>query len=102
MLGGIALLGVVTSGLASWLLDRIREVDEESEAVTRAHLARPTAQIDALTQQIARIAPGGEVALAAPHPTLDPGLALRLLARSRARDQVNELGSGRTIEGSGA
>ncbi len=48
MTGGIALLGVVTASLASWLLDRVREVEEQSQAVTRA-------DIEALSQQVTEL-----------------------------------------------
>ncbi len=48
MLAGIALLGIVTASLASWLLERVREVEEASEAATRADLERLTAEVMAL------------------------------------------------------
>jgi voltage-gated potassium channel Kch len=48
MLGGIALLGVVTASLASWLLDRVREVEEESRLATRR-------DIHALSEQVAEL-----------------------------------------------
>jgi voltage-gated potassium channel len=48
MIGGIALLGVVTASLASWLLDRVREVAEESRLATRR-------DIHALSQQVAEL-----------------------------------------------
>ena len=32
MIAGIALLGVVTATVASWLIDRVAEVEEESSA----------------------------------------------------------------------
>jgi voltage-gated potassium channel len=51
MLAGIALLGVVTATLASWLIERVREVEEESEAATRRDvhaLAKEVAQLRAL------------------------------------------------------
>lgn len=40
MLGGVALLGVVTATLASWLVDRVREVNEVEQDVTKADIAR--------------------------------------------------------------
>jgi voltage-gated potassium channel len=46
MLAGIALLGVVTASIASWLIDRVREVDQAEHAATRS-------DIDALRRQIA-------------------------------------------------
>lgn len=35
MLAGIALLGVVTASLATWLLAKIREVEQDVESVTQ-------------------------------------------------------------------
>lgn len=48
MLAGIALLGVVTATLASWLVERVRQVGEEAEEVTRA-------DVQALTAELARL-----------------------------------------------
>ncbi|MGV8908650.1 MAG: potassium channel family protein [Propionicimonas sp.] len=46
MIGGIALLGVVTATIASWLVQRVSEVSEIEEAATRA-------QVDLLTTEVA-------------------------------------------------
>ena len=35
MLAGLALLGVVTASLAAWIIEQVREVEEESEIATR-------------------------------------------------------------------
>lgn len=48
MLAGIALLGVVTASLASWLIERVQQVEEQSEAATRRDLAALTAEVAAL------------------------------------------------------
>jgi voltage-gated potassium channel len=53
MLAGIALLGVVTASLASWLLDKVREVEEHSQAATRADMVALTAEVQALRQELA-------------------------------------------------
>jgi len=58
MLAGIALLGIVTASLATWLIDRIRQVEEESEAATRRDVAALTAEIKALRDQVARLSQG--------------------------------------------
>jgi voltage-gated potassium channel len=65
MLTGIALLGVVTATVASWLVDRVRQVGEEQEAVTRrdlqtltAEIARLRASVDALTAERTAAPPG--------------------------------------------
>lgn len=54
MLAGIALLGVVTASLASWLLDKVREVEEESQAATRRDVEALTAEVAALRQAMSR------------------------------------------------
>lgn len=48
MLAGIALLGVVTATLASWLVERVTEAGEAEQAATRA-------QVHELSVQIARL-----------------------------------------------
>lgn len=53
MLAGIALLGIVTASLASWLLDKVREVEEESQAATRRDVKALTAEVRALRAMIA-------------------------------------------------
>lgn len=58
MLAGIALLGIVTASLATWLIDRIRQVEEESEAATRRDIAALSAEIGALREEISRGRPG--------------------------------------------
>jgi voltage-gated potassium channel len=55
MLAGIALLGVVTASLASWLLDRVAEVEEESQAATRKDVRRLTEEVTALREEMARL-----------------------------------------------
>lgn len=51
MLTGIALLGVITATFASWLVDRVRQIGEEQEGVTRR-------DIEALTAEVARLRAG--------------------------------------------
>jgi voltage-gated potassium channel len=48
MVAGIALLGVVTASIASWLIDRVAEVEEESGAATRR-------DVHALAEEVARL-----------------------------------------------
>jgi voltage-gated potassium channel len=38
MIAGVALIGVVTASFASWLIDRVRQVEEESRAASAADL----------------------------------------------------------------
>ncbi|GAA2231301.1 potassium channel family protein [Herbiconiux moechotypicola] len=48
MLSGIALLGVVTATIASWIVERVAERDEDERAATRR-------EVRALGEQIARL-----------------------------------------------
>ena len=52
MLAGIALIGVVTASFASWLIDRVRQVEQASQAVTAADLDALRAEIVALRDQL--------------------------------------------------
>ena len=54
MLAGIALLGVVTASLASWLIDRVRAVEAESQAATRRDVAELAREIASLRDELAR------------------------------------------------
>jgi voltage-gated potassium channel len=60
MVGGIALLGVVTATLASWMIGRVAEANDAEQAVTRSHIDQLTAQIDALHAEVRQ--------LRGPHP----------------------------------
>jgi hypothetical protein len=53
MLAGIALLGIVTASLASWLIGKVREVEEHTQAATRADVGALTAEVHALRQELA-------------------------------------------------
>ncbi|MGV8978221.1 MAG: potassium channel family protein [Cellulomonas sp.] len=52
MLAGIALLGVVTASLASWLLEKVQEVEEDSQAATRLDVAALTREVAALREAV--------------------------------------------------
>ncbi len=54
MVGGIALLGVVTATLASWLVERVAQVEEASQAATRRDVEALTAEVAALRAAIER------------------------------------------------
>lgn len=51
MLAGNALLGI-TASLASWLIDKVREVEEHTRAATRADVAALTAEVRALREEL--------------------------------------------------
>jgi voltage-gated potassium channel len=48
MLAGIALLGVVTASIASWLIDRVREVEQDTEAASRRDIGELRDEVRAL------------------------------------------------------
>jgi hypothetical protein len=50
MRAGTALLGVVTASIASWLIERVREVEADVPAVTQREIAQLRAEIRALRQ----------------------------------------------------
>jgi voltage-gated potassium channel len=52
MLAGIALLGIVTASLASWLIDKVRDVEEHAAAATRADVTALTAEVHALRAEL--------------------------------------------------
>jgi voltage-gated potassium channel len=54
MLAGVALLGVVTASIAAWLIEAVREVEAESQAATRADIARLQSEIVALRLELVR------------------------------------------------
>lgn len=55
MLGGIALLGIVTASIASWLLDRVAESEESAHMTTRDDIAQLTDEVRQLRQQLAQL-----------------------------------------------
>jgi voltage-gated potassium channel len=54
MLAGIALIGVVTASFASWLLDKVREVEAESQAATRRDVEVLARQVEALRNDLSQ------------------------------------------------
>jgi voltage-gated potassium channel len=52
MIGGIALIGVITASIASWLIDRVRQAEADAQAPTLKDLHAIHEKIDALSQLI--------------------------------------------------
>jgi len=52
MLAGIALLGIVTASFATWLLDKVREVEDQAQAATRTDVAVLTGEVRALREEL--------------------------------------------------
>ena len=55
MLAGIALLGIITATLASWLVERISSGERAGEAVTTAHVDALAGEIRALRAELAAL-----------------------------------------------
>ncbi|WP_347402324.1 hypothetical protein [Rhodococcoides fascians] len=53
MVAGIALLGVVTATLASWLVQKVAEQDDANQAATQQQVAELTFQIASLRTELA-------------------------------------------------
>ncbi len=58
MLCGIALLGIVTASVATYLIDRVTEIDDESRAATRRDLAELRHELTALRMLLSPITDG--------------------------------------------
>jgi voltage-gated potassium channel len=48
MIGGVALIGIVTATLASWLIEQISETEEEQASELRAEIAALGDKLDQL------------------------------------------------------
>lgn len=55
MLGGVALLGVVTATIASWLVQRVADVTEEQEIATREQVELLTSELAEIKAQLATL-----------------------------------------------
>lgn len=55
MIGGVALIGVVTATLASWIVSLVEEENAEQEAATQAQVATLQQQINELSERIDRL-----------------------------------------------
>lgn len=66
MIGGIALLGVVTATLASWLVDKLAATDPRKQTATVEHLELLHHEIQALRRHIDESAAAGSAAAAGP------------------------------------
>ncbi|MDQ1554401.1 MAG: voltage-gated potassium channel [Microbacteriaceae bacterium] len=52
MIGGVALIGVVTASFAAWFIGRVRSEEQEAEAATRNDLEQIVARLDVLTHEV--------------------------------------------------
>ena len=70
MIAGIALLGVVTATLASWIVDRVAAQDELSHVATRRKVTELTEQVTELKQVLMQHAAQFAATSGTPAPTL--------------------------------
>ena len=54
MLGGIALIGVVTATLASWIVERVSATNESEKAATKSHIDELAVELRALREELAK------------------------------------------------
>ena len=64
MIGGVALIGVVTASFAAWFIDRVRDEEEDVQAATRRDLEEIVARLDTLTTEVRALRVGGPQASA--------------------------------------
>ena len=54
MIGGIALIGVVTATLASWIVEKVSNSNEAEKAATKAHIDELATEIRQLRELLTR------------------------------------------------
>ncbi len=55
MLAGIALIGVITATFASWLIERVQQIEEASRTATRRDVRALSEQISDLRATVERL-----------------------------------------------
>lgn len=60
MVGGVALLGIVTATIASWLVERVAEATEAEESATRSQVEKLTAEVAALREELSHNRTSGD------------------------------------------
>lgn len=72
MVCGIAILGVVTATIASWLVQRVSEVTQREEAATRSQVERLQDELRDLKAMLGQPSPETRTVAAEAPPSLDP------------------------------
>ncbi|MFD4420857.1 potassium channel family protein [Agromyces sp. NPDC058484] len=54
MIGGIALIGVVTATLASWIVEKVGESNQKEEAASKVEMEKLTSEIRAIREELTR------------------------------------------------
>ena len=77
MIGGVALAGVVTATLASWIVSLVAEESAEQEAATRAQVEVLQRQVTALIERVEHLGADRSTRAAAPEPGSEAGAGVR-------------------------
>ena len=86
MIGGVALAGVVTATLASWIVSLVAEESAEQEAATRAQVEVLQRQVTALIERVGHLAGADRPArAAAPEPGSEADVGARAGAEPDAK-----------------
>ena len=83
MLAGIALLGIVTATLASWLIDRVRELEAESRAATHRDVLMLAEEIAQLRRAVVDLAGGAMPVVRQPTEPIPAHSGRRMKRQSR-------------------
>ena len=77
MIGGVALAGVVTATLASWIVSLVAEESAEQEAATRAQVEVLQRQVTALIERVEHLGADRPARAAAPEPGSEADVGVR-------------------------
>ena len=84
MIGGVALAGVVTATLASWIVSLVAEESAEQEAATRAQVEVLQRQVTALIERVEHLGVDRSTRAAAPEPGSEAGAGVWAGAESES------------------
>ena len=85
MIGGVALAGVVTATLASWIVSLVAEESAEQEAATRAQVEVLQRQVTALIERVGHLGADRPARAAAPEPGSEADVGARAGAEPDAK-----------------
>lgn len=60
MIGGVALIGVVTASFAAWFIDRVRITETDAQAATQRDLEQIVQRLDVLTREVTALRAASE------------------------------------------
>lgn len=83
MIAGVALLGVITGSIASWILGRVRQADADALTATRSDIATVLARLEAIERRLAEADKRAAAAARRGMPA-HPGAQVHPVAQKRA------------------